>query len=147
MTPDPNLAMLERIAEALGPLRHRMVFLGGCATGLLITDPAAAPIRATRDVDVIVETPCSATIRFPGRVASKADVTVDPRLNRTEARLPQAFRSVLFGRAWGVPTDSEGNRLRGRSRVSSQGRVSGRAVGMWESRRGAKRSRATSTFP
>ena len=57
MTPDPNLAMLERIAEALGPLRHRMVFLGGCATGLLITDPAAAPIRATRDVDVIVETP------------------------------------------------------------------------------------------
>jgi hypothetical protein len=49
--------MLERIAEALGPLRHRMVFLGGCATGLLITDPAAAPIRATRDVDVIVETP------------------------------------------------------------------------------------------
>lgn len=90
---------------------------------------------------------CSATIRFPGRVASKADVTVDPRLNRTEARLPQAFRSVLFGRAWGVPTDSEGHRLRGRSRVSSQGRVSGRAVGMWESRRGAKRSRATSTFP
>ncbi len=57
MTPDPNLAMLERIAEALGPLRHGMVFLGGCATGLLITDPAAAPIRATRDVDVIVETP------------------------------------------------------------------------------------------
>ncbi len=29
MTPDPNLAMLERIAEALGPLRHSMVFLGG----------------------------------------------------------------------------------------------------------------------
>ncbi len=57
MTPDPNVAMLERIAEALGPLRRRMVFLGGCATGLLITDPAAAPIRATRDVDVIVETP------------------------------------------------------------------------------------------
>lgn len=57
MTPDPNLAMLERIAEALGPLRRSMVFLGGCATGLLITDPAAAPIRATRDVDVIVETP------------------------------------------------------------------------------------------
>jgi predicted nucleotidyltransferase len=49
--------MLERIAEALGPLRRRMVLLGGCATGLLLTDPAAAPIRATRDVDMIVETP------------------------------------------------------------------------------------------
>lgn len=32
-----------------------MVFLGGCATGLLITDPAAPPIRVTRDVDAIVQ--------------------------------------------------------------------------------------------
>jgi predicted nucleotidyltransferase len=32
-----------------------MVFLGGCATGLLLTDIAAPPIRATRDVDVITE--------------------------------------------------------------------------------------------
>jgi hypothetical protein len=57
VTPDPNLEMLERIAEALGPLRRRVVLLGGCATGLLITDPAAAPVRPTRDVDVIVGTP------------------------------------------------------------------------------------------
>lgn len=53
--PDPNLEMLERVAEALGSLRERVVFVGGCATGILITDPAAAPIRATKDVDVIVE--------------------------------------------------------------------------------------------
>ena len=39
----------------LGPLCDQMVFLGGCATGLLITDPAAPPVRVTRDVDVIVE--------------------------------------------------------------------------------------------
>jgi len=32
-----------------------MVFLGGCATGLLITDTAAPPIRVTRDVDAIVQ--------------------------------------------------------------------------------------------
>ena len=32
-----------------------MVFLGGCATGLLITDTAAPVIRATKDVDVITE--------------------------------------------------------------------------------------------
>jgi len=32
-----------------------VVFLGGCAAGLLITDEAAAPVRATRDVDLIVE--------------------------------------------------------------------------------------------
>lgn len=55
MRPDPNLDMVERIAEALGPLREQVVFLGGAATGLLITDPNAAAIRPTKDVDVIVE--------------------------------------------------------------------------------------------
>ena len=34
---------------------EEVVFLGGCATGLLVTDPAAPPARVTRDVDVIVE--------------------------------------------------------------------------------------------
>lgn len=55
MRRDPNLDMVERVADALGSLRDRMVFLGGSATGLLLTDPAAASIRATKDVDVIVE--------------------------------------------------------------------------------------------
>jgi predicted nucleotidyltransferase len=52
---DPNLGMVERIAAALGPLRDRVVFVGGSATGLLITDLLAAAIRVTKDVDVIVE--------------------------------------------------------------------------------------------
>lgn len=41
--------------ERLGDLADEMVFLGGCATGLLITDPAAPTIRPTRDVDAIVQ--------------------------------------------------------------------------------------------
>ena len=41
--------------DQLGELANEMVFLGGCATGLLITDPAAPPIRVTRDVDAIVQ--------------------------------------------------------------------------------------------
>jgi len=52
---DPNLGMVERIAAALGPLRERVVFVGGSATDLLITDPLAAAIRVTKDVDVIVD--------------------------------------------------------------------------------------------
>ena len=52
---NPNLLMLEMAAEKLGSLVDTVVFLGGCATGLLITDPAAPPMRATVDVDVIVE--------------------------------------------------------------------------------------------
>jgi hypothetical protein len=33
----------------------QLVFVGGCTTGLFITDPAAGGIRPTRDVDVIVD--------------------------------------------------------------------------------------------
>ena len=55
MRANPNLAMVERMASALGVLRERVVFLGGCATGLLLTDPAAPAIRTTRDVDVLIE--------------------------------------------------------------------------------------------
>lgn len=52
---NPNLEILVLVVERLGALADEMVFLGGCATGLLITDPAAPPIRETRDVDAIVQ--------------------------------------------------------------------------------------------
>lgn len=52
---NPNIEMLEIAVERLGKLIDEVVFLGGCATGLLLTDPAAPPIRVTRDVDVMVE--------------------------------------------------------------------------------------------
>lgn len=52
---DPNRALLIKAAERLAPLLHRMVFVGGCATGLLVTEEGAAGVRATRDVDVIVD--------------------------------------------------------------------------------------------
>jgi len=52
---NPNLAQLLVAAQKLTPLLDQIAFVGGCVIGLLITDPGAAPIRATRDVDVIVE--------------------------------------------------------------------------------------------
>jgi hypothetical protein len=51
----PNLDLLQSAAEKLRPLLPEIVFVGGCATGLLITDPGAAPVRRTYDVDVISE--------------------------------------------------------------------------------------------
>ena len=54
-TQNPNLDILTLAVDQLGTLTDDMVFLGGCATGLLITDPAAPPIRVTRDVDAIVQ--------------------------------------------------------------------------------------------
>jgi hypothetical protein len=43
------------MAASLKSLLPEIVFVGGCITGLLITGPAASPVRATDDVDVIVE--------------------------------------------------------------------------------------------
>jgi len=51
---NPNIDILELAVEQLGELADEMVFLGGCATGLLVTDPASPPIRTTIDVDAIV---------------------------------------------------------------------------------------------
>jgi predicted nucleotidyltransferase len=51
---NPNLAQLLAAAAKLEPLSDQIAFVGGCVTGLLLTDPAAAPVRPTLDVDAIV---------------------------------------------------------------------------------------------
>jgi hypothetical protein len=52
---DPNLALLMGMARAMGPLCEQVVFVGGCATGLLIDNPSLMDVRPTEDVDAIVE--------------------------------------------------------------------------------------------
>lgn len=52
---NPNYELLLLAIDQLGELANDMVFVGGCATGLLITDAAAPPIRQTNDVDAIVQ--------------------------------------------------------------------------------------------
>ena len=52
---NPNLAMLMAMAQAMGPLREQVVFVGGCATGLLVDDAELMDVRPTEDVDAIVE--------------------------------------------------------------------------------------------
>jgi hypothetical protein len=52
---DPNRALFEAVLDLLRPLLEELVFVGGCATGLLVSDPAAGGIRPTKDVDAIVD--------------------------------------------------------------------------------------------
>lgn len=52
---DYNLAMIKKVAQHLDSLREQVVFLGGAVTSLLLTDLAAPEVRATQDVDVIIE--------------------------------------------------------------------------------------------
>jgi hypothetical protein len=46
---------LEVAAAVLGPILEEVVFVGGATIHLWLTEPAAPPVRATDDVDVICE--------------------------------------------------------------------------------------------
>lgn len=52
---NPNLALLLGMVRAMGPLCEQVVFVGGCATGLLLDDAALMDVRPTEDVDAIAE--------------------------------------------------------------------------------------------
>lgn len=72
---DPNLASLELAALALGPLLDELVLVGGCAVGLLITDPSVPPVRATLDVDLLTEvTPLSSYYALQERLRERGFV-------------------------------------------------------------------------
>ena len=52
---DPNRVLFESVVRLLAPVLDKLVFVGGCTTGLFITAPAASGIRPTKDVDAIVD--------------------------------------------------------------------------------------------
>jgi hypothetical protein len=87
---DPNLAKVELLASVLGPLRERVVFVGGCAVGLLITDPGASPVRVTFDIDLVAS--ISALAAYHGmerelaRLGFKRDLSPDAPICRWRYR-------------------------------------------------------------
>lgn len=67
---DPNLPALRVVAAALGELAEEVVFVGGAVAGLLVTDPLSEGVRATRDVDAVVEAGRDRFHRIEARVAA-----------------------------------------------------------------------------
>lgn len=55
MAQNPSLPMLETVAAGLGDLLDQVVFVGGTIIAFYVDDTAAPPVRATEDVDCIVE--------------------------------------------------------------------------------------------
>jgi predicted nucleotidyltransferase len=107
---NPNIEILMFAVERLDELADEMVFLGGCATGLLITDDAAPPIRVTRDVDAIVQVvsrtdyyQLSEKLRAKGL---KEDISEDAPICRWIAEniildvMPTDTRILGFGNKW-----------------------------------------------
>jgi predicted nucleotidyltransferase len=110
---NPNLEILMLAVDRLGDLAEEMVFVGGCATGLLITDPAAPPIRMTRDVDAIIQVvshgeyyQLSEKLRALG---FKEDTSDEAPICRWEADkvildvMPTDTKILGFGNKWYAP--------------------------------------------
>ena len=77
---DPNVALIETAAAALRELLDRVVFIGGCAVGLLITDTARPAVRATQDVDLIIQIGSKAEYYDLTDRLREAGLTEDPEI-------------------------------------------------------------------
>lgn len=106
----PNIASVELIAQALGPLREELVLVGGCAVDLLLTDSAASPTRVTYDVDMVAQVASLAGYheleRQFTRFGFKRDMAQDApicrwRYNNLEVDLMPALPGILgFANRW-----------------------------------------------
>lgn len=106
----PNIASVELIAQALGPLREELVLVGGCAVDLLLTDSAASPTRVTYDVDMVAQVASLAGYheleRKFTRLGFKRDMAQDVpicrwRYNNLEVDLMPALPGILgFANRW-----------------------------------------------
>ena len=111
-TQNPNLRIIEIAAQALGSLCDELVFLGGCATALLITDSAAPPVRATRDVDTLAEIGSAAEYRELEKRLRERGFEVDSTKGAPICRwighgivldvMPTDEQILGFGNAWYV---------------------------------------------
>lgn len=107
---DPNVQLVEVVAQALGGLCDELVFVGGCAAGLLCTSPNAPPPRVTYDVDVVAEVAALAAYhalekRFASRGFARAVSPDAPicrwRLGEVEVDLMTTDECVLgFSNRW-----------------------------------------------
>lgn len=89
---DPNLPHLLVIADALGEVCEHAVFLGGAVVGLLVSDPLAENVRATYDVDAVVNLDWSRFRGIEARVESQGFAReMEPN------RSAQAFCFSVYG--------------------------------------------------
>ena len=71
-----STVLLELAASCLGDLTDEVVFLGGASVSLWISDPAAPPVRATNDVDVVLAVTYGALVPSPPDFASEGSLRI-----------------------------------------------------------------------
>lgn len=99
---NPNLGLLIAMAQAMGTLREHVVFVGGCATGLLVDNVDLMDVRPTEDVDAIVEVASLTVMEGRSTVAQElvaADEAVRKHVGQSVAALLDmpTFHNALPG--------------------------------------------------
>ena len=110
---DPNRELFVSVVELVRPILDELVFVGGCATGLLLTDTGAAGIRPAKDVDAIVEVTSYAMYAALSErlraIGLTEDMSKDAPLCRWRHRdiifdvMPTDARVLGFSNTWYVP--------------------------------------------
>lgn len=118
---DPNREQFERAVRRLEPVLDALIFVGGCATGFMLTDPAAAGIRPTNDLDAIAEVTSYAAYTSLANRLRAIGLTEDPSAGTMTARwrhgdavvdVTPTDRSVLgFSNTWYEPAAAEAQRI------------------------------------
>jgi predicted nucleotidyltransferase len=52
---DYHKETIAKVANALGDINNKVVYVGGSVVGLYVNDPAAPDVRPTDDVDITLE--------------------------------------------------------------------------------------------
>lgn len=118
---DPNRDQFERAVRLLAPVLDDLIFVGGCATGFMFTDPAAAGIRPTHDLDAIaVVASYAAYTTLANRLRAiglKEDTSAGPMAARWRhgdavVDVTPTDRSVLgFSNTWYAPAVAQAQRI------------------------------------
>lgn len=118
---DPNREHFERAVRLLEPVLDALVFAGGCATGFMLTDPAAAGIRPTNDLDAIAEvtsyaayTTLANRLRAIGLTEDTSAGTMAARWRHGDAVLdvtPTDGSVLGFSNSWYEPAAADAQRI------------------------------------
>ena len=118
---DPNRDLFERVVRLLEPVLDELIFVGGCATGVMLTDPAAAGIRPTNDLDSIADVASYAAYTTLANRLRALGLKEDTSAGAMAARWRQGDavvdvtptdRSVLgFSNTWYAPAVAEAQRV------------------------------------
>lgn len=118
---DSNSELLERVVRLLEPVLDELVLVGGCVSGLMITDKAAGGIRPTKDVDAIADVTSlpmyaalSKRLRAIGLTEDTAQGAPASRWRHGDALVDimPTDRSVLgFSNTWHAPAMASAQRV------------------------------------